>query len=179
MLRKILIGVAALVAVLAVVVALQSATFRIERKATIAAPDSVVFALVNDFHKWNAWSPWANLDPAMKESHEGPPAGAGASYSWVGDRKVGEGRMTITESTPSSLIRIKLEFLKPFPATNVAEFTFTPAGDQTTVTWAMTGHKNFMVKALHLVMNMDKMVGPDFEKGLAQLKTAAEAANSH
>jgi hypothetical protein len=139
MLKKILIVVAALVVVFAIVVAMQPAAFRVERKTTIAAPDSVVFAQVNDFHRWDAWSPWAKLDPAMKQTHEGAPTGVGAVYSWAGNKDVGEGRMTITESTPNSLIRIKLEFLAPFAAINTTEFTFTPAGDQTSVTWAMTG----------------------------------------
>jgi hypothetical protein len=178
MLKKLLIGIAVVLAVFAIVVAMQPTAFRIERKATIAAPDSVVFAQVNDFHRWNAWSPWAKLDPAMKETNEGSPAGAGATYSWAGNSKVGEGRMTITESTPNSLVRIRLEFLKPFAATNTAEFRFTPTGGQTTVTWVMTGQNNFMAKAFGLMMNMDKMVGSDFEKGLAQMKTVAEAASA-
>jgi hypothetical protein len=177
MLKKILIVVAALVVVFAVVVAMQPAAFRIERKATIAAPDSVVFAQVNDFHRWDAWSPWAKLDPVMKQTYEGSPAGVGAVYSWAGNKDVGEGRMTITESTPNSLIRIKLEFLKPFATSNTTEFTFTPAGDQTSVTWAMTGQNNFIAKAFGLFMNMDKMIGGDFEKGLAQMKTAVEASS--
>jgi hypothetical protein len=177
MLKKILIVVAALVVVFAVVVAMQPAAFRIERKATIAAPDSVVFAQVNDFHRWDAWSPWAKLDPAMKQTYEGSPAGVGAVLSWAGNKDVGEGRMTITESTPNTLIRIKLEFLKPFAATNTTEFTFTPAGDQTSVTWAMTGQNNFIAKAFGLFMNMDKMIGGDFEKGLAQMKTVVEATS--
>ena len=127
MLIKILIGVAAavvlVVGVLAVLVGMQPSEFRIERRVTIAAPAPAVFAQVNDFHHWEAWSPWAKLDPTATNSFEGAPAGKGAAFSWAGNGKVGEGRMTITESRPSELVRIKLEFLKPFEATNTAEFT--------------------------------------------------------
>jgi hypothetical protein len=111
----------------------------------------------------------------MKQTYEGAPAGTGAVYTWAGNNQGGVGRMTITDSRPSDLIRIKLEFFKPFAATNQSEFTFRPEGDQTAVTWSMTGNNNFMAKAVHLFMNMDKMVGGQFEKGLAQMKSAAEA----
>src|SRR5712692_10488733 len=127
----ILIGVAAVVLILVAVIALQPADFRITRSATIAAPPADVFAQVNDFHKWEAWSPWAKIDPTMKQIYDGAPAGTGAIYTWSGNGKVGEGRMTVTESRPSDLIRIKLEFLKPFTATNSAEFTFKPEANQT------------------------------------------------
>lgn len=173
---KILIAIAAILVVLAVVVAMQPSEFRVVRTATIYAPASEVFAQVNDFHNWEAWSPWAKLDPAMEHSYEGAPAGPGAVYSWAGNKKVGEGRMTVLESRPSDLVRIKLEFLKPMRATNMTEFTFRPDGDQTAVTWTMTGKNNFMGKAFALVMNMDKLVGGDFEKGLAQMKSVIEAA---
>ncbi|MGH9932366.1 MAG: SRPBCC family protein [Pyrinomonadaceae bacterium] len=176
MIKKILIGLAAIVVILVVVIALQPATYQVERSATIAAPASVVFAQVNDFRKWNAWSPWAKLDPAMKQTFEGASAGPGAVYTWTGNKDVGEGRMTITESHASDLVRIKLEFLKPFAATSATEFTFTPQGDQTAVKWKMSGENNFMAKAFSLFMNMDKMIGGDFEKGLAQMKSVAEAA---
>ena len=176
MLRKVLIILGLLVALFAIIAALQPAHFKVERSLTIAAPDSVIFAQVNDLHNWNAWSPWAKLDPAMKETYEGAAAGAGASYSWAGNSKVGEGRMTILESTPSSLVRIQLQFLKPFAATDTSEFSFTPAGKGTTVRWAMTGDNNFMAKAIGLFASMDKMVGKDFEMGLSQLKTVTEAA---
>ena len=112
----------------------------------------------------------------MKQTYEGAPAGVGAIYKWVGNNQVGEGRMTITESRPSELIRIKLEFYKPFAATNTAEFTFKPAANPTAVTWSMTGSKNFMAKAIHLFMNMDKMIGGQFEKGLASMKSIVEGA---
>jgi hypothetical protein len=176
MLKIILISFAALVVVLVVVVALQPSEFRIVRSASVSAPAPTVFAQVNDFHKWEAWSPWAKLDPAAKATFEGPSAGIGAIFRWAGNKEVGEGSMTITESRPSDLIRIKLEFLKPFAATNRAEFTFKPQGDQTVVTWSMEGKNNFMAKAFCLFMNMDKMVGSQFEKGLANMKALAEAA---
>ena len=121
-------------------------------------------------------SPWAKLDPSMKKTHEGAPAGTGAIYSWSGNDQVGEGRMTLTESRPSELIRIKLEFMKPFAATNTTEFTFKPEGNQTMVTWSMFGMNNFIAKAFGLFMNMDKMVGGDFEKGLASMKSVVETA---
>ena len=150
--------------------------FQIHRLlALLLATAGVVFAEVNDLHKWADWSPWAKLDPTMKQTYEGAAAGTGAIYSWAGNKDVGEGRMTITESRSNELIRIKLEFLKPFAAVNITEFAFTPEGDQTAVSWTMTGTNNFMAKAFCMFMNMDKMVGGDFEKGLAQLKVAAEA----
>ncbi len=180
MLVKILLGVAAVivlvVGVLALIVAMQPSEFRIERTTTIAAPAPAVFAQVNDFHNWQAWSPWATLDPAAKSSFEGAPAGQGAMFAWAGNSKVGEGRMTITESRPSELVRIKLEFVKPFAATNTAEFTFKPAGDRTAVTWSMFGHNNFLSRAVFLFVSMDKALGSEFEKGLASMKSAAEAS---
>ena len=133
-------------------------------------------AQVNDFHNWEVWSPWAQLDPAAKYSFEGAPAGKGAAFSWAGTNKVGEGRMTITESRPNELVRIKLEFLKPFEATNTAEFTFRPEGERTAVTWSMFGHNNFISRAVFLFVNMDKALGGEFEKGLASMKAAAEAS---
>jgi hypothetical protein len=165
------------VVVLAVVVALQPSDFRITRTATMLAPAADVFAQVNDFHNWDAWSPWAKLDPAARNSFEGAPAGTGAIFTWNGNNKVGEGRMTIIESLPSELIKIKLEFLRPFKATNTAEFAFKPEGNQTVVSWSMAGCKNFLMKGFGLFMNMDKMVGGDFEKGLASMRSVVESAN--
>jgi uncharacterized protein YndB with AHSA1/START domain len=176
MLKKILIAVAVVVAAFLVVVAVQPSEFHVARTTTIAAPAPVVFAQVNDFHKWEAWNPWGKMDPAMKQSYAGAPAGTGAVYAWAGNSEVGEGRMTVTESRPTDLIRIRLDFVKPFAGTSVAEFTFKSEGDQTAVVWSMTGHNNFIAKALCLFMNMDKMIGGQFEKGLAQMKVAAEAA---
>jgi hypothetical protein len=173
-LKKILIGFVATLAVFAIVVALQPPDFAISRSASMAASLHAVFSQVDDFHRWEAWSPWAKIDPAMKQTYGGAPSGTGAVYSWAGNDEVGEGRMTILESRAGELVRIKLEFLKPFAATNQAEFTFKSDGAQTSVTWTMTGRKNFIQKAFCLFMDMDKMVGGDFEKGLAQMKAAVE-----
>lgn len=170
------LGLVIVVAALAGIVAMQPADFSIARSATIAAPAPVVFEQVNDFHNWDAWSPWAKLDPNMKQSYEGAPAGAGAIYSWNGNSDVGEGRMQILESRPQELIKIQLDFVKPMTATNITEFTFQPDGEQTAVKWSMTGHNNFIGKAFSLIVDMDEMLGAQFEQGLAQMKTAAEAA---
>lgn len=178
MIKKILLGALVVivvgVAIFCVVVAMQPAHYHVERSATMNAPAVLVFNQVNDFHKWDAWSPWAKLDPNMKTSFEGAPAGNGAVYSWTGNSDVGEGRMTITDSKPGESIKIKLDFIKPFAATNATLFSFKPQGNQTAVTWTMDGDNNFVGKAFGLFMNMDKMVGGDFEKGLAQIKAIAE-----
>ena len=174
MVKKILLALLAIVALLALVIAMRPAQFRIVRSTTVAAPLSTVFPLINDFQKWDAWSPWAKLDPAMKKTIEGPSAGVGSIYTWSGNSDVGEGRMTILESDPDQRVRIKLEFIKPFAATNMTEFTLKPEGSGTLVNWEMTGENNFLSKAFDLFMNMDKTVGADFEKGLAQLKSVAE-----
>jgi carbon monoxide dehydrogenase subunit G len=176
MFKKILIAGSLLVFALLIVVALRPAEFLITRSASISAPPAAVFAQINDLHKWEAWSPWAKIDPTMKQTYEGASAGTGAIYSWAGNKEVGEGRMTITESRPDEVVRIKLEFIKPFAAVNTTEFHLKPEGKQTSLTWSMSGTNNFMAKAFGLFMNMDKMVGGDFEKGLAQLKSAAEKA---
>lgn len=176
MLTYIVIAIAAIVVVFVIIVATRPADFRVTRTDTISAPAEAVFAQVNDFHKWAAWSPWEKLDPELKRIFEGPSAGPGAIYRWAGNNKVGEGRMTILESHPRDVIRIKLEFLRPFKATNTAEFTFKPQGNQTAVTWSMYGKLNFMSKAFHMFVDFDKIVGGDFEKGLAALKSMAEAA---
>ena len=175
MLIKILIAVAVIVVVFVIVVALQPSEYRVARTATMSAPATAVFAQVHDFHKWEAWNPWGKIDPAMKQNYEGAPAGVGAIYKWAGNNEVGEGRMTIIESRPSDLIRVQMEFFKPFAGNGTAEFTFKPEGNQTAVTWSMTGQNNFMAKAIHLFMNMDKMIGGQFEKGLADMKLIVEA----
>ena len=180
MIKKILLGVIVVivlaVAIFCVVVAMQPSHYHIERSATMNAPAPIVFNQVNDFHKWEAWSPWAKLDPNIKTSYEGAPAGTGATYSWTGNDQVGQGRMTITDSKPAELVKIKLEFIKPFAAINATDFIFTPQGNQTAVKWTMEGDNNCIGKAFGLFMSMDKMVGNDFEKGLAQMKSVAEAA---
>jgi hypothetical protein len=176
MARKILIGVAAVIVLLVLVILTRPSTFHVERSIEIAAPPQNAFDQVNDFHAWPAWSPWEKLDPQMKRTHEGSPAGVGAKYAWTGNDQVGEGRMTIEKSERPSTVGIKLEFLKPFEATNTTTFTFAPTPRGSKVTWAMDGENNFMAKAASLFMDMDKMIGADFEKGLAALKSVAEAA---
>lgn len=175
MLKKIGIGAGLLIVGFVVVVLLQPGTFRIERSRDVAAPSWVVFNVVNNFHRWPAWSPWEKLDPNMKKQHSGSETGAGAVYEWSGNNDVGKGRMTITESTPPEKISIKLEFMEPFEATNTTLFSFTPKGKGTTVTWAMEGQNDFMGKAMSLFMDMDAMVGKDFEAGLLQLDKVAAA----
>jgi Polyketide cyclase / dehydrase and lipid transport len=161
---------------LILIIATRPATFHIERSITAAASPENAFAQVNDFHAWSAWSPWEKLDPQMKRTFEGAPSGTGSVYSWQGNDDVGEGRMTIQKSDKPSLVLIKLEFIKPWTATNTTTFTFAPVTEGTKVTWAMDGENNFMSKAFSLFMNMDKMVGDDFERGLTALKAAAEQA---
>jgi uncharacterized protein YndB with AHSA1/START domain len=163
------------IVVILVLASLRPAEFRITRRATMAAPPDAVFAQVNDFHAWEHWSPWAKLDPTMKETYEGAPAGVGAIYTWTGNSKVGAGRMTITDSRPGERVVINLEFLRPFKATNTAEFTFAPEAGGTVVTWSMLGTNKLMTKVFDLLCNMDKTVGKDFEKGLAAMKARAEA----
>ena len=176
MIKKILLGFAALIVVFLIVVALQPNEYRVARTAAVAAAPERVFAQVNDFHNWEAWSPWAKLDPNAKATFEGPRSGQGAVFIWAGNNEVGEGRMTVTESRPSDLIRIKLDFVKPMEGTSDVEFTFKPQGNDTAVTWTMSGRNNFIGKAICLFMNQDKMLGGYFEKGLASLKSAVEGA---
>lgn len=164
------------VAILLVVVAMQPANFRVSRAAVLAAPTPAVFAQVNDFHKWLNWSPWEGIDPDLRRSYEGAPSGVGAAYSWAGNNKVGSGRMTILESNPNELIVLRLEFLKPFKATNRTEFSFSAQGGKTSVSWTMTGTNDFMAKGFHMMMNIDRMIGGEFEKGLAKLEKAAQSA---
>lgn len=173
MLKKVLIGLVVVVGILVIVIATRPATFHIERSQSIAAPAQVVFPLVNDFRDWPAWSPWEKLDPNLKRMHSGAPLGEGAMYAWSGNDQVGEGKMTIVESKPNRLIGIKLEFIKPWTATNKTTFTFSGSGDTTKVTWAMDGENNFMAKAFSMFMDMDSMVGKDFEKGLSSLSGVA------
>ena len=178
MLKKILIALAAIVVIFLIVVALQPADFTVSRSAKVSAPQADVFAQVNDLHKWDAWSPWARLDPDAKMSFEGPEAGQGAAMRWAGNDRVGEGRLTLVETSPSDSIKLKVDFVKPFEGTANQEFAFKPEGEQTAVTWSMSGHRNFIHKAFCLVMNGEKMIGDDLEKGLAQLKTVAESGKA-
>jgi len=176
MLVKILVAVVIVFAALAAYVATRPAEFRVSRSASFAAPAPAVFVQVNELKKWEAWSPWAKKDPQMKQTYQGPPAGTGAVTSWVGNKDVGEGRMTIVESRPNEMIRFKLEFFEPFAATNSAEFTFKEQGGRTEVSWSMSGQNNFIGKAMGVVFDFDRMIGADFEAGLASLKTLVEEA---
>ena len=178
MIRKILIGLVVLVAALAVFIATRSADFRVTRSAILPAPTAVVFGLVNDLHQWEAWSPWAKMDPNSKATFDGPLVGLGSSMAWAGNEKVGEGKMTITESKLNELIVMRLDFLKPFQATHTTEFTFRAEGEQTHVTWSMTGKNSFMSKAAGLVMDCEKMVGDQFEQGFANMKAVVAHAGA-
>jgi uncharacterized protein YndB with AHSA1/START domain len=153
----------------------QPDSFRIERSITVKAPPEKVFALVNDFQQWPKWSPWEKKDSSMKRTMGATSQGVGATYSWDGNKDVGTGRMEIKESVPSNKVSIQLNFLKPFEAQNVSEFLIAPKDGQTEVRWAMSGPQPFIAKLMGVFFSMEKMVGPDFEQGLAALKTAAEA----
>jgi hypothetical protein len=174
MAKKILLVLVAIVAAFALFVATRPANFRVSRSISVTAPPSALYAQVVDFHRWDAWSPWAKLDPAMKTTFSGPVAAPGSSYHWVGNDKVGEGRMSIVEAKPAERVAIRLEFIKPFAATNSTEFVFAPSGGTTRTTWTLEGRHNFVGKAFAVFNDMDKMIGADFEKGLAQLKAVAE-----
>jgi hypothetical protein len=175
-LKIILLAIPVIIVVFLVIVAMQPSRFGVTRSLTIMAAPDAVFPHVNELKKWAAWNPWEKIDPNMKLTYEGPPSGVGAAYAWVGNNKVGEGKMTVIESRPNESVKFKLEFLKPMAGVSTAEFTFKPQGSQTAVTWAMSGENNFMAKAIHLFMNMEKMIGSQFEKGLADLKSVAETA---
>lgn len=174
MLKKIAIVIVLLIAGVLAVAATKPDTFRVERSAAINAPPEAVFRLINDFHNWQAWSPWEKLDPAMTKNHSGAASGQGAVYEWAGNSDVGKGRMEITESAPPSRIEIKLDFLAPFESHNTTEFTMQPTGGGTNVVWAMQGENNFMGKIMQVFMDMDSMIGKDFETGLANMKALAE-----
>ncbi len=175
MIKKILLGLAALVAVFLIIVATRPADFKVTRSAIIPAPPAAVFAQVNDLHKWDAWSPWAKLDPNSKATFEGPAAGAGASMAWAGNDKVGEGRMTITDSRPNEEIHMRLEFIKPFQGTSETEFLFAPEANGTRITWTVSGKNNFVGKAFSLFVDCDKMMGGQFEQGLENMQKAVAA----
>ena len=174
MLLKTLIMLAVIVVAFVIIVALRPSDFRVVRSATINAPAEAVFAQINDLHNYEVWNPWGKYDPNIKITFDGPRAGRDAAMSWVGNNQVGSGRMTITESVPGEVVRARLDFLKPFPSTATAEFTLVPHGAETTLTWSMFGRHTFVPKAAGLFMNMDKMIGGEFEKGFAQMKSIVE-----
>jgi hypothetical protein len=174
MLATIAIIVVVLLAALLAFAATRPDVFRVQRAASIQAAPEKVFPLIADFHSWISWSPWENRDPALKRTYSGAASGIGAVYAWEGNRSVGSGRMEITEASPCSKVTIQLDFLKPFEAHNVAEFSLQPAGGATNVTWSMQGSSPFMMKVMGIFASMDKMIGKDFEAGLANLKSVAE-----
>ena len=149
-------------------------TFRVQRSMNIKATPEKVFALINNFRNWEAWSPWEKMDLTMKKIHSGAESGKGAVYEWEGNKKVGQGRMEIIESSPATRILIQLDFIKPFEGHNMAEFTLKAEGGSTSITWAMYGPSPYFAKLMGLFCNMDKMIGKDFEAGLAGMKTIAE-----
>lgn len=174
-LKIILIAVPIFLVLFIVIVAMQPSSYRVTRSLAIAAPPDALFPHVNDLKKWERWNPWGKADPNMKLVYGGPASGVGANYSWAGNREVGEGRLTIAESRPSESVRYKMEFLKPMSGSAEAEFTFKQPGQQTEVTWTVTGEKDFMSKAFCLFVSMDKMLGTKFEMALADLKAIAES----
>jgi hypothetical protein len=175
MLKKIFLGLAAVLAILIIVIALQPSTFKVERSEVVAAWPEIVHGQVNDFTKWEKWSPWAKMDPETKLTMSANPVGEGATYAWESD-KTGAGTMLITESTPE-YIALDLNFSKPFKAENKVIFTFAPIHGGTQITWSMTGKNNFIGKAFGLFFDMDELVGGDFEKGLKDIKRQSEIAS--
>jgi uncharacterized protein YndB with AHSA1/START domain len=170
----ILIIIVAVVGAFLLFAASRPNTYRVERSLGIKAPPDKIFPLISDFRQWTGWSPWEKMDPAMRRTHTGAASGTGAKYEWEGNKKVGMGRMEITSTMPGSRVVIQLDFLKPFEAHNVTTFNLAASGGTTNVTWLMDGSHNYMSKVMSVFMNMDKMIGKDFEAGLANLKTLAE-----
>lgn len=173
MLQYIVGSIVVLIGGILVYAATKPNTFRLQRSAIINAPSEKIFPFITDLHQWMAWSPWEKLDPELKRSFSGASQGKGAQYQWEGNSNVGTGGMEILEAVPS-MIKLKLDFLKPFEAHNFAEFTLEPRGEATNVTWAMYGPQPFMAKVMSLFMDCEKMVGPQFETGLSNLKTIVE-----
>ena len=176
MIKQLLLVVVGIIVIILIRATFVQDAFRVERSITIKAPPEKIFGLINDFHNFSQWSPWEHLDPEMQRSITGPAAGKGAVYEWSGNSKAGAGRMEILESTPSSRILIKLDFLKPIASSSTSEYTITPQGDSTKVTWAMFGPTPFASKVMQVFVTMDKMIGGDFESGLKTMKMVAEKA---
>ena len=174
MLKTIAIAVIVILGGFLIYAATRPDTFRVERTATIKAQPERIFPLINDFQRWGAWSPFEKKDPAMKRTLSGAPSGSGAVYEWDGNKEIGQGRMEIVESVPPSRVTLKLDFTRPFKAHNIVDFTLEPRGDSTQVTWAIHGPSPFISKVMGIVFNMDKMIGKDFEAGLAALKSVSE-----
>jgi hypothetical protein len=174
MVKKIALAIAVLIAGILGFAATKPDTFRVQRAAAIKAPPEKVFALINDFKRWDAWSPWEKKDPAMKRTWGAVTSGKGAQYAWEGNSEVGQGSMEIVDSANPGKVALKLDFVKPFEAHNTVVFTLEPKGDATNVTWAMEGPAPYFAKIIHVFIDMDSMVGKDFEAGLANLKAVAE-----
>ena len=174
MLKKILTGLVAAVALLLLFATTQPDAFRVERSIDIKAEPAKVYALLNDFHAFGSWSPWEKLDPKMKVSHSGKQSGPGAIYTWEGNDDVGAGRMEILQSEPNARVIVKLDFLKPFEGHNTSEYTLTSTAGSTKVTWAMYGPSPYVSKLMGVFVSMDSMIGKDFELGLSNLKVQAE-----
>lgn len=173
MLKTILLVLVLSVVAILIYAATRPDTFRVQRAAAIKAPPEKIVGVLSDFHGWEAWSPWEKMDPGMKRAYSGAPKGKGASYAWEGNSKVGQGRMEITEAAPSR-VAMNLDFVKPFEAHNKVEFTLVPKGEGTEVTWSMAGPVPYFAKILHVFVDMDAMVGSQFEAGLANLKAVTE-----
>jgi len=175
---EVIVIIAIVLALAVVAVLIMAATkpdsFSVQRAAVINAPAEQVFPLIADFHEWRKWSPWEDRDPALKRTYDGAERGKGAVYAWEGNRNVGSGRMEILEANAPSLVKIKLDFLKPFEAHNIAEFTILPQGNATNLSWVMRGPAPFMSKVMQVFMSFDKMIGKDFETGLARIKSVSE-----
>jgi len=176
MFKYIAIALVVIVAGILTAAATRPDNFRVERGVRVSAPAEKIFHYVNDFHQWGVWSPWEKLDPAMKRSFAGPQSGNGAVYEWQGNGKVGQGRMEIIDATEPGHVIIQLDFLKPIEGHNRATFNFQPVGNDTEVVWSMDGPSPYLSKVMGLFFNMDKLIGDDFEKGLANLKAASEAS---
>ena len=176
MIMKILIGLAVVIAIFLSVVALRPADFRVERSAALSASPAALFEHVNDHHKFAVWNPFLKLDPNVKNSYSGPDSGVGAACSWDGNKDIGAGSATITESKPGELVRMRMDWLRPMAGVAIVDFTFKSQGDKTIVTWAMYGKNKFMGKLMSLFIDCDKMCGPQFEKGLADLGAVAAAS---
>lgn len=174
MLKLVLASIALLVAAVLVYAATRPDSFRVQRTITINAPAERIFPHINDFHAWEAWSPWEGIDPQLKRSYSGATSGKGAVYAWQGNRDIGQGRMEILESNAPQTLKIDIQFIVPFEARNTIEFTLQPQGEQTVVTQAMYGPSPYIAKLMGLFFSMDKMVGEKYEQGLASLKTLAE-----
>jgi hypothetical protein len=176
MIINILLGLVAVIGILLIIVALRPADFRVERSATLAAPAMALFEQINDHRKFAVWNPFMKLDPNVKNTYSGPDSGVGAACSWEGNSKIGAGSATIIESKPGEFVRQRMDWKRPMEGTSTVEFTFKPDGDKTVVTWAMYGKNNFMGKLVSLFINCEKMVGPQFEQGLANLGKVVTAA---